>query len=262
MAVRTGRIRGTPDEILQEGVGLALSALPRSLRPPGWSGHRMNAFPGLVAGELDSRGARWTAEEIAQQPAVWCAVGELVTRERGRLDAFLQPLLENPRLRVVLTGAGTSAFIGDCLAPRVVGASRSAGRGDRDDGTPERPATAPAVGWPDAARLFCAFRQQSGERGGRRARGAVPARPRVSSRHHVQRRRRAGSADAGACERLRDPDAGGGARSWFRDDVELQRHVPRRGDGFSPGRRRRGRPARPGGRGPAAARSTRWRSAS
>ena len=79
----------------------------------------MNAFPGLVAGELESRGARWTAEEIAQQPAVWCAVGELVTRERGRLDAFLQPLLENPRLRVVLTGAGTSAFIGDCLAPRL-----------------------------------------------------------------------------------------------------------------------------------------------
>lgn len=79
----------------------------------------MSAFPGLVAGELDSRGARWTAEEIAQQPAVWCAVGELVTRERGRLDAFLQPLLEDPRLRVVLSGAGTSAFIGDCLAPQL-----------------------------------------------------------------------------------------------------------------------------------------------
>ena len=87
------------------------------LRPPGRSGTRMSAFPGLVAAELESRGARWTAEEIAQQPAVWCAVGELVVRERGRLDAFLQPLLANPRLRVVLTGAGTSAFIGDCLAP-------------------------------------------------------------------------------------------------------------------------------------------------
>ena len=72
-----------------------------------------------MAGELESRGAHWTAGEIAQQPAVWCAVGELVTRERERLDAFLQPLLGNPRLRVVLAGAGTSAFIGDCLAPRL-----------------------------------------------------------------------------------------------------------------------------------------------
>jgi tagatose-6-phosphate ketose/aldose isomerase len=79
----------------------------------------VSAFPGLVAGELESRGARWTAGEIAQQPAVWCAVGDLVVRERARLDAFVQPLLGHPGLRVVLTGAGTSAFIGDCLAPRL-----------------------------------------------------------------------------------------------------------------------------------------------
>ena len=33
------------------------------------------------------------------------------------LTPFLQPLLANPYLRIVLTGAGTSAYIGDCLAP-------------------------------------------------------------------------------------------------------------------------------------------------
>lgn len=76
-----------------------------------------NGFPGLPAAELESRGAAWTAREIAQQPAVWSEVARLLERERERLDAFLAPLLADPSQRIILTGAGTSAFIGDCLAP-------------------------------------------------------------------------------------------------------------------------------------------------
>jgi len=74
-------------------------------------------FAGLPAAELESRGAKWTAQEIAQQPTVWEAVADLIEGERARTDEFLKPLLANPYLRVVLTGAGTSAYIGDCLAP-------------------------------------------------------------------------------------------------------------------------------------------------
>ena len=77
----------------------------------------VNGFPGLPAAELESRGAAWTAAEIAQQPGVWTEVGALVRRERAVLDGFLQPLISHPDLRVVLTGAGSSAYIGDCLAP-------------------------------------------------------------------------------------------------------------------------------------------------
>jgi tagatose-6-phosphate ketose/aldose isomerase len=80
-----------------------------------------NGFPGLSARDLDSRGAAWTAREIAQQPEVWTEVGALVVRERATLEKFLQPLIAHPGLRVVLTGAGTSAFIGDCLAPALAG---------------------------------------------------------------------------------------------------------------------------------------------
>jgi tagatose-6-phosphate ketose/aldose isomerase len=76
-----------------------------------------NGFPGLASAELESRGAAWTAREISQQPDVWTAVGALVSRERADLAPFLQPLLASPYLRIVLTGAGTSAYIGDCLAP-------------------------------------------------------------------------------------------------------------------------------------------------
>ena len=42
-------------------------------------------------------------------------------RERPASIAFLAPLLADPALRVVLTGAGTSAFIGECLAPALCG---------------------------------------------------------------------------------------------------------------------------------------------
>ncbi|HEU4516451.1 MAG TPA: SIS domain-containing protein [Steroidobacteraceae bacterium] len=76
-----------------------------------------NGFPGLPAAELESRGAAWTAREIAQQPDVWKQVGALVARERAMLDDFLGPLLARTDLRIVLTGAGTSAYVGDCLAP-------------------------------------------------------------------------------------------------------------------------------------------------
>ena len=70
--------------------------------------------------DLDRRGAAHTAREIAQQPEVWRAVHALVASRREALDAFLQPLLARHDLRIVLTGAGSSAFIGQCLAPALL----------------------------------------------------------------------------------------------------------------------------------------------
>ena len=70
--------------------------------------------------ELARRGAPHTAREIAQQPEVWRTVHALVQSRREAIDAFLQPLLALPDLRIVLTGAGSSAFIGQCLAPALL----------------------------------------------------------------------------------------------------------------------------------------------
>lgn len=75
--------------------------------------------PGFTAAQLDTRGATWTAREIAQQPAIWSEVARLVAAQRAALDKFLAPLLADASLRIVFTGAGTSSFIGDCLAPAV-----------------------------------------------------------------------------------------------------------------------------------------------
>ncbi|MBA8796060.1 tagatose-6-phosphate ketose/aldose isomerase [Friedmanniella endophytica] len=58
-----------------------------------------------------------TAREIAQQPAVWRQVGRDHAEHAAERAAFLAPLLADARTRIVLTGAGTSAFAGRVLAP-------------------------------------------------------------------------------------------------------------------------------------------------
>lgn len=59
----------------------------------------------------------WTEEEIRQQPGSWIQSLKHIDRLRAEIDGFLTPLLRKNDLRIVLTGAGTSAFIGDIIAP-------------------------------------------------------------------------------------------------------------------------------------------------
>jgi D-galactosamine 6-phosphate deaminase/isomerase len=57
-----------------------------------------------------------TAREISQQPVVWAKIAAAMDGAAGATQAFLAPLLARRDLRIVLTGAGTSAFVGECLA--------------------------------------------------------------------------------------------------------------------------------------------------
>ncbi|MBL5923328.1 SIS domain-containing protein [Lelliottia amnigena] len=59
----------------------------------------------------------WTEKEIRQQPECWSRSLHHIDTIRQSLDRFLSPLLSKKDLRIVLTGAGTSAFIGDIIAP-------------------------------------------------------------------------------------------------------------------------------------------------
>lgn len=54
-----------------------------------------------------------TAREIAQQPATWLRVAEAVRRARPEIEELI---LADAGFRIVLTGAGTSAFIGEVVA--------------------------------------------------------------------------------------------------------------------------------------------------
>ena len=72
---------------------------------------------GIAEAELAASGALWTAREIEQQPRMLERTHALLSTLRSRIDAFAAPVTGNPAARVILTGAGTSAYIGQCLAP-------------------------------------------------------------------------------------------------------------------------------------------------
>jgi tagatose-6-phosphate ketose/aldose isomerase len=75
---------------------------------------------GVDPARLREQGGELTAREIAQQPEVWPRIEALLGAQRAALTAFLAPLLARPDLRIVLAGAGTSAFIGECLEPAML----------------------------------------------------------------------------------------------------------------------------------------------
>ena len=66
-----------------------------------------------------------TGREIAQQARLWSEVAATAADRRTETEAFLAPLLARADLRIVLTGAGSSAFAGQLVAP---GLARSLGR--------------------------------------------------------------------------------------------------------------------------------------
>ncbi|MDW5377527.1 SIS domain-containing protein [Halomonas sp. HP20-15] len=71
----------------------------------------------LSVNEASARGAADTVREITQQPTVWREVFGYVASNREMIDTFLKPILEKEGLRIILTGAGTSAFAGKMLTP-------------------------------------------------------------------------------------------------------------------------------------------------
>lgn len=80
----------------------------------------------LLVPEIPDKDAEpFTRREIAQQPATLRATQALLRANKAAIDAFVAPLLARRDLRIILTGAGTSAFIGECLAPWL---SRELGR--------------------------------------------------------------------------------------------------------------------------------------
>jgi tagatose-6-phosphate ketose/aldose isomerase len=84
------------------------STTPTSVAP---AGHRSEPLGPAATG------SSVTESEIAQQPRLWRQVVAVAADRREETRAFLRPILQRPDLRIVLTGAGTSAFAGQVLAP-------------------------------------------------------------------------------------------------------------------------------------------------
>ena len=68
--------------------------------------------------ELLELGAEITTREIYQQPDVWKEAFEAYQAKREEIAAFLQEIADkHDYIKVILTGAGTSAYVGDTLMP-------------------------------------------------------------------------------------------------------------------------------------------------
>ncbi|WP_432383378.1 SIS domain-containing protein [Duganella sp. P38] len=60
-----------------------------------------------------------TAEEIAHQPALWRALATQLSAQQSQIAAFLGASLRDPKTRVILTGAGSSAYVGEIVADEI-----------------------------------------------------------------------------------------------------------------------------------------------
>ncbi len=82
----------------------------------------MNAFQKLLClsdAEKRRLGVEHTPPEIAQQPAMWARTAGLLCARSGEIVDFLKRsgMMGDSQATVVLTGAGTSEFVGTAIAP-------------------------------------------------------------------------------------------------------------------------------------------------
>ena len=57
----------------------------------------------------------WTAKEILQQPATWAKTIAQVKNEKDAIKAFIERTTKNEDYDIILTGAGTSEFVGNSI---------------------------------------------------------------------------------------------------------------------------------------------------
>lgn len=70
---------------------------------------------GRPAGFFEAQGAGNTAREILQQPDMWRKLAGILLGAKAEIATFMEKLMAVKGLRIVFTGAGSSAFIGESL---------------------------------------------------------------------------------------------------------------------------------------------------
>lgn len=74
----------------------------------------------LTLEQMNEKNAVHTTREIHQQPAVWKELVTDFSEQQETFKKFLESIYKkHNQVRVILTGAGTSAFVGDTLVPEL-----------------------------------------------------------------------------------------------------------------------------------------------
>jgi len=74
-----------------------------------------NLVFGLSQYDLKQKGAIYTANEINGQPELWIKTWDLIVKHSSFLKMYLGNIYEKENIQIILTGAGTSAYIGEVL---------------------------------------------------------------------------------------------------------------------------------------------------
>lgn len=68
--------------------------------------------------ELEQLGAKITTREIEQQPELWQQTWSIYQEKKSEIDEFLATINQKwGKVRVIFTGAGTSAYVGNTITP-------------------------------------------------------------------------------------------------------------------------------------------------
>ncbi len=68
--------------------------------------------------ELEKLGAKITTREIEQQPELWQQTWSIYQNNKTKITDFLKPINQKwGKVRVIFTGAGTSAYVGNTIMP-------------------------------------------------------------------------------------------------------------------------------------------------
>lgn len=65
---------------------------------------------------LKKSNAYYTAKEINQQPRLWLETVSMLNKRRDEIGGYIKNKKLVPGIRIILTGAGTSAYVGDTVA--------------------------------------------------------------------------------------------------------------------------------------------------
>lgn len=69
--------------------------------------------------EEELKGAQHTVKEILQQPELWLQTVSIIEKQKAVIKDFISQKLIAKKARIIFTGAGTSAYVGDTLTPHL-----------------------------------------------------------------------------------------------------------------------------------------------
>ena len=81
----------------------------------------MSTIFGITEEKMKETSSTWTVNEIYQQPATWEKTCRQIMEHKDEIQKFIDQVITKEDFDVILTGAGTSEFVGNALFPHLTG---------------------------------------------------------------------------------------------------------------------------------------------